>query len=80
MKLRDLLGHNNVGQMLEEMLEPDTVKPPREKGPDAIKVNGYVVHGHWRRRWREVRLTENIRRRRRSRQLTPSEMERKDEP
>lgn len=79
MKLSDLLGHSNVGQMLEDMLEPETPKPPREKGADAIKVNGYIVHGHWRRRWRpsvvETKISEQVRRRRRSRALTPSELE-----
>ena len=77
MRLSDVLGHENVKVFLENMLEPDTARPPREKGADAIKVNGYVVHGHWRRRWHETKLSESITRRRRARQraLTPSELE-----
>jgi hypothetical protein len=52
MKLQDILNENNFHSLLEGMLEPDTARPPKEKGSDAIKVCGYFVHGHWRRRWK----------------------------
>lgn len=67
MRLSDVLGNENVRAFLEDMLEPTTTKPPREKGADAIKVNGYVVHGFWRR-------ANHHHRRHRRRALTPSEM------
>jgi hypothetical protein len=50
MKLADIMSETNWKSILEEMLEPKTKKPPTDKGPDAILVNGYVVHGHWRKR------------------------------
>lgn len=51
MKLRDLLTEVNFRNLLEDMLEPESKKPPNEKGSDAIRVEGYFVRGHWRRRW-----------------------------
>ena len=51
MKLEELLGERNLRATVEELLLPDTVRPPKAKGSDAIKVTGYIVHGHWRRRW-----------------------------
>ena len=54
MKLEELLGERNLRAAVEELLLPDTVRPPKAKGPDAIKVTGYIVHGHWRRRWYPV--------------------------
>lgn len=67
MRLSDVLGHENFRQMLNDMVEP-SAKAPREKGPDAIPVRGYVVAGFWRR------ANHHYRRRRRRRALTPSEM------
>jgi hypothetical protein len=56
MKIVDFLGeHPNLrGQLknlLDEMIDPETAKPPSEKGADAIAVHGYFVRGHWRKRW-----------------------------
>jgi hypothetical protein len=50
MKLKDIMDEHNWKQILNEMLEPKTKFAPKEKGPDAIRVDGYVVHGHWRKR------------------------------
>lgn len=76
MKLRDLLGNANFQDLLNDMLDPTTSKPPREKGADAIKVGGFVVHGHWRRRWhpRVDEYQPQHRGRRRRTRLTPSEI------
>lgn len=52
MKLVDLLGETgDIRKAIEELMDPTTVRAPQEKGPDAIRVTGYVVRGHWRRRW-----------------------------
>jgi hypothetical protein len=58
MKLRDIMSEANWTKIIEEMLEPKSKRPPNDKGPDAIRVEGYVVHGHWRKRGipRQVRL------------------------
>jgi hypothetical protein len=51
MRLSDVLGEKDLRAVLEEMEQPTTARPPKEKGADAIKVTGYFVHGHWRRHW-----------------------------
>ena len=51
MKLIDIINERELGTVLNDLLEPETRRPPNAKGPDAIKVMGYVVHGHWRKRW-----------------------------
>jgi len=51
MKLREIMSEKNWTDLIEEMLEPKTKQPPKDKGADAIRVEGYVVHGHWRKRW-----------------------------
>jgi len=51
MKIRDIIDDRHLGIILGEMLDPPTSRPPRAKGADAIKVEGYFVQGHWRRRW-----------------------------
>lgn len=48
MKLIDIINERELGTVLNDLLEPVTKRPPNDKGPDAIKVQGYVVHGHWR--------------------------------
>ena len=50
MRLAEIFDNQNFMAMLQDMMEPATKKPPREKGADAILVRGYVVHGHWRKR------------------------------
>ena len=46
--------HGQLRGLLDEMVEPDTLRPPQTKGKDAIVVHGYFVRGHWRRRWYPV--------------------------
>jgi len=56
MKIEDFLGENlnlrgQLKTLLDEMIEPSTARPPKDKGADAIAVHGYLVRGHWRKRW-----------------------------
>jgi len=56
MKIEDFLGEHpglrgQLKNLLDEMIDPDTARPPKEKGADAIAVHGYFVRGHWRKRW-----------------------------
>lgn len=62
MKLDILLGEKNLRAAVEELLAPYTSTAPAEKGPNAIKVSGYVVHGHWRRRTIAIRPRTKFRR------------------
>lgn len=55
MRLSEVLGEKDLRAVLEEMEQPTTARPPKEKGGDAIKVTGYFVHGHWRRRWYPIK-------------------------
>jgi hypothetical protein len=59
MKIEDFLGeHPGLrGQLkgfLDAMIDPETARPPKAKGTDAIAVHGYLVKGHWRKRWYPV--------------------------
>ena len=49
-KLKDIIDEKALQLIIEEFAEPASTKPPKEKGADAIKVGGYFVHGHWRKR------------------------------
>ena len=56
MKIEDFLGerphlHGQLRSLLDEMIDPETARPPKAKGADAIPVHGYFVRGHWRKRW-----------------------------
>lgn len=52
MKIVDVLGGSgDIRKVIEELMDPTTIRAPNEKGPDAIRVTGYIVRGHWRRRW-----------------------------
>jgi hypothetical protein len=62
MKLADIMSETNWKNILEEMLAPKTSRPPNDKGADAIRVDGYVVHGHWRKRAFPVRMSRKLRR------------------
>jgi len=50
MRLDELLGEEDLRTALEQLLKPETARPPKQKGTDAVKVSGYLVHSHWRRR------------------------------
>jgi hypothetical protein len=56
MKIEDFLGEHpalrgQLKNLLDEMIDPETTRPPKDKGSDAIAVHGYFVRGHWRKRW-----------------------------
>jgi hypothetical protein len=56
MKIEDFLVEHpglrgQLKNLLDEMIDPETARPPKEKGADAIVVHGYFVRGHWRKRW-----------------------------
>jgi len=56
MKIEDFLSEHpnlrgHLKGLLDDMIEPDTTRPPKDKGANAIAVHGYVVRGHWRKRW-----------------------------
>ena len=50
MRLTDLMEHQDLRTAIEEMFEPPSARAHPSKGPNAIKVHGYIVQGHWRRR------------------------------
>lgn len=56
MKITDFLDEHadmrgKLRELLDDMVDPETRRPPQAKGKDAILVHGYFVRGHWRRRW-----------------------------
>jgi hypothetical protein len=56
MKIEHFLGEHpglrgQLRSLLDEMIDPETARPPKAKGADAIAVHGYFVRGHWRKRW-----------------------------
>ena len=68
MKIIDVLAQQgDVRKFIEDLMDPSTLRAPTEKGPNAIRVTGYIVHGHWRRRWQGLKgtTTNNARGRRR---------------
>lgn len=72
MKIEAFLGDHpglrgTLKTLLDEMIEPETTRPPKDKGADAIAVHGYFVRGHWRKRW--YPLTNGHHRRRRTRSI-----------